>query len=249
MTADFEKTVRKNVPIHALTPVPGVILWYCRISGIIRHVFTTGIPEHFRTQKQRIFEPNSFTFPFVTDTEIRRVNEFKSLKKQIEWLCGRFLLKELAMHCLDLEEAARPRLAIAYEDQGAPYLESFPDRCITLSHSGDITCAAMSLTNNLHIGVDAEQIDNLPGSGFLKTAFTPRERMDLPADARGIYRHWTAKEAFLKWIRKGFNESLHRVEVTKGKIRYNQTTQDVRLFSFHEPDRYVISLVIGYRAQ
>ncbi len=77
----------------------------------------------------------------------------------------------------------------------------------------------------------------------MKTAFTQNEIAHLKDDAAQIFKNWTIKEAYLKYIKKGFNESLHRVEVINNEILHNNNKINVDMFSTFINDDYVLSLV------
>ena len=62
--------------------------------------------------------------------------------------------------------------------------------------------------------------------------------------AHEIYRHWTLKEAFLKYIKMGFNESLHRVEIIDNKIFYPGQQQELSFWSTTIENRYILSMVV-----
>jgi 4'-phosphopantetheinyl transferase len=235
--------IRKNVTIYSLSPKPGVDIWYCNISDIIALIFSHGNYHNFRTMGNKLFTPESFTVSFLSDGEIKTVNRYKSLKKQVEWISGRFLIKQMVMDIFDLKSLEQPDLTIAYHDQGAPFLPEFPDTCISLSHSGNMTAAAISSIPNQKIGLDIETIEKKPDVYFLKTAFTAKEIAGLNDTADSIFKHWTRKEAFLKYIQKGFNESLHHVEVLGEDIFYNKQKAPVFVYSLFIDSKVILSLV------
>ncbi len=79
----------------------------------------------------------------------------------------------------------------------------------------------------------------------MKTAFTADEIRHMPPDARSVFRHWTLKEAFLKYLGLGFNESLHHVAVINDQIYHYGRKQLIDTWSYCPDDRYVLSLVFG----
>ena len=223
---------------------PPVIVQILTLSEIQSRVFSPGMPPGGPSMKNRIFDQSLFKIPFLSDDELVRVNRFKALKKQMEWLCGRFALKRLAADVLD---PATPldQVRIDYREKGAPYLFRFPEISISLSHSGDYTAAAITRDTQIALGIDIEKIGNMPDQGFIKTAFTTEEIRSMPADARSVFRHWTLKEAFLKYLGLGFNESLHHVAVIRDQIYRCENRQAVHTWSRFLNDDYVVSLVYG----
>jgi len=58
------------------------------------------------------------------------------------------------------------------------------------------------------------------------------------------FKSWTAKEAYLKYIKKGFHESLKQVEVINGRIyHHHRIVPDVALFSGRVNNEYSLSLI------
>ncbi len=95
------------------------------------------------------------------------------------------------------------------------------------------------------MGIDIEKIGKKPDPFFMKTAFTENEIRHLTPTAHEIYRHWTLKEAFLKYIKMGFNESLHRVEIIDNDIFHQGKKQTINSWSRTIDDKYILSMVAG----
>ena len=112
-----------------------------------------------------------------------------------------------------------------------------------MSHSNDYTAAACCKDKGETIGVDIEKITKAPDSFFMKTAFTQNEILNLKNQAALIFKNWTIKEAYLKYIKKGFNESLQKVEVINNEIFHNNNKINVNVFSTFIDTDYVLSLV------
>lgn len=235
--------IRKKIPIRSISPKPEIEIWYCNISKIIAMIFCNGNYHNFRTMGNKLFTPESFNLQFLNPSEMDIVNGFKSLKKQVEWISGRFLIKQLVMDTVTPKPLTEPEVTIAYREMGAPYLTDFPETCISISHSGDITAASICKTPVQRIGLDIETIGKKPDPYFLKTAFTRNEIEQLDDTPEMIFKHWTLKEAFLKYIQKGFNESLHRVEILDGTIFHNKIKACVYIYSRPIVPGYVLSLV------
>jgi 4'-phosphopantetheinyl transferase len=221
-----------------------VIVQILTLSDIQDRVFSPGMKPGGPSMKNRNFDHSLFKTPFLSDEELVRVNRFKALKKQMEWICGRFALKLLATDVLD---PATPldQVRIDYREKGAPYLTKFPEISISLSHSGDYTAAAITRDSETALGIDVEKIGDMPDQGFMKTAFTAEEIRHMPGDAGAVFLHWTLKEAFLKYLGLGFNESLHHVAVIKDEIYHCKKKQAVHTWSRFLDDDYVVSLVYG----
>lgn len=247
------------------------------IEWFIRDVlFDNRISPEYRRQPSLFFRKDAFNHRFLSHGELQTLNRYKVLKKQVEWLAGRFLAKWMIHTLADplgMSQLGRVPLhciALDYTSHGAPFIVGKRTWGISISHSGNYAVVALrsdasstydalehppmgpredrtgdiSVSGEMKIGVDIERIGTVPDANFMKTAFSPYELPRIPNDAREIYRRWTVKEAFLKYIGMGFNESLHCVEVLGDMIRYGGKPVDgIELTSRFVHDTYVISLI------
>ena len=198
----------------------------------------------YAVRKKRRFGPSEFTVEFLSKEEMDRLNGFKVLKKQLEWITGRFLLKTLVMRYAE-KNVELKKILVSYHDLGAPFLPDFPFLDISLSHCRNITAAAAMPESCGNIGIDVEHIGPSPGDGFLRTAFTENEQKRVGTDPEKIFTNWTVKEAFLKQIKKGFNESLHAVEVLDGKVFYHGRPAPVEIDSRSVDSAYILTVLAG----
>ncbi|WDP87072.1 MAG: 4'-phosphopantetheinyl transferase superfamily protein [Desulfobacter sp.] len=129
--------------------------------------------------------------------------------------------------------------------EGAPFFKAFPDICVSLSHSGIYTGAALAKRSNTRMGIDIEALGPRPDKFFLNTAFTSREIQDMGKSPLDIFCRWTLKEAYLKYIRKGFNKSLLEVEVLQNKIFDQGRDQNLDCRSWELAHDFILSMVSG----
>ena len=238
MTLCFHNTIS----VHTLDPIPGVTIWYARIPDIIASFFTNGTYHNWGVGVNELFKKENFTINCFSAPEIKAVNQFKALKKQLEWMAGRYLVKQL-IHSVFLPDQMLEQIQLSYHEQGAPFVTQHPDLSFSLSHSHDFTAAACTIRPGQTLGLDIEKIAKTPDAAFLKTAFTPKEIGAMPLEADHIFTNWTIKEAFLKFIKKGFHESLHQVEIINRKILYKGKQSHVDVFTERIGKNYVLSLV------
>lgn len=220
------------------------VLAYGRTEDMLEAVFPRFDRHDYTTRKSRIFDASDFGVSLFSAEEIDRLNRFKSLKKQLEWTAGRFLLKNLVLRYAG-KNMDPSGITVSYRDMGAPFLPDFSFLDISLSHSGNITAAAAMPSADGNIGLDVEHIGRAPGDAFLRTAFTHEERKRMGTEAEGIFTSWTVKEAFLKLIKKGFNESLHAVEVLDGKVFYHGRPVPVEIESEKVGTAYILTVLSG----
>jgi 4'-phosphopantetheinyl transferase len=148
-------------------------------------------------------------------------------------------------------------------------LEQFPLISISITHSGNYVAAALCLASK-KIGLDVERADYMPSESFMKIAFTQREIASIEFDCQKrlidhgrlsnqnrlggqehfysheVMKRWTIKEAFLKYIGRGFNEKLKSVEVADGTVFYNgKEFTNIMIHSFNIDGSYLLSLISG----
>jgi 4'-phosphopantetheinyl transferase len=248
MNSRITSFIEDKVKYISLRNEPEIRLWYCEIALILDILFDIGkyphYAENYNIIRNKTINKNDFSVTFLSEIELKVLNNFKSLKKQIEWLSGRFLLKNCLSTSFDNIDKLQ-NILIAYEKEGAPFLPDFPEIKISISHSGNYVAVCVCTKENIDIGIDLEQFRKKPDENFLKTAFTQKEIASLDNTTKDILTKWTAKEAFLKYIKKGFNESLHSVEVIEESIIYNQKKIEASIFSEIIDKNYVLSLVTG----
>jgi 4'-phosphopantetheinyl transferase len=228
---------------HSFSPQPGIIVRYIKIPHILDIVLCMPPDPNYKILANQKFEQKNFKIPFLSSEELMKANGFKALKKQVEWLCGRFAIKNLVNEIL-WPDIPLPDIQISYHEKGAPFFTHYPDIPVSLSHSGDYTTVAISQNPQISLGIDIEKIGKtIPDVFFMKTAFTPEEIHNMAATAPEIYRHWTLKEAFLKYIKMGFNENLHMVEIIDNKIFHQGEKQNLNSWSRIIDDQYILSIV------
>lgn len=239
----METSDKSSPEIAGFEPVSGIWLCHMTIPSFIGRCLVGNDYTNFQTKKPLRFDNRSFRTQFLSKIELDRVNRFKSLKKQMEWMAGRFLVKTMVQRRVD-SQAALTEIFIDHQDQGAPFLKGYPLVKISISHSGDYAGAALTTRPDLDMGLDIEQIRKPPGLGFMGIAFTQREINAMGSNARDIFRCWTVKEAFLKLIKKGFNQNLHQVEVIGDTILFKQEKAPVSVISTTIGTEYAVSIVI-----
>lgn len=234
--------ILNKINVHTLSPQTSVNIWYCSIPQIIESIVCKGRYHNFQPMVNEIFQKDDFIKPFFSLDEINKINGFKALKKQIEWISGRFLIKHMVQHVFAPKTPVE-NITISYLEEGAPYIAQFPDIPLSLSHAHDFTIAAFCTNPVKTIGIDIEKISGKPDNAFLNTAFTQNEIKHLQTDPESIFKNWTIKEAYLKYIKKGFNESLHTVEVINNDVYHYGEKTHVDVYSTRINNNYIVSLV------
>jgi 4'-phosphopantetheinyl transferase len=221
MTAPIPPLSQRPEPDALLSfrrPGPGYRLAFVSIPALLQTVLKVAVGSAFRTAPARVFTPRDFHEPFLGPNELDLLNGFKALKKQVEWMAGRYAAKQLAGQFLP-HQPSLSRTQVAYRPKGAPHFSDDPTLSLSISHSGNFAVAGMGLRPACILGVDLEMIRPESRSTLLRTAFSAREvRVLEHQDDATLFRCWTSKEAYLKYIGLGFHESLKRVEILNDSL-------------------------------
>ena len=114
----------------------------------------------------------------------QELHNFKSKKRQLEFLCTRLLLKEI-----------NPELKIEYNKFGAPELNNH--NYVSISHTNKLACAIIS---NDKTGIDVELIS---GKAFkIRNRFLSKKD-NVELNNKEVTLAWSAKECIFKWFQKG----------------------------------------------
>ena len=141
------------------------------------------------------------------------INQFKALgkpKRQIEFLTGRLLLKELA------KAQGLGAITISnHPDTGAPEAHTPEGTAIevSLAHTKGMIMAGMSPERAL--GVDLEPAEREVHPRLTRRMLHPDEQQEL-ASVEPI-RIWTLKEATVKLMKTGLRKNLNEVCITRHK--------------------------------
>ncbi len=202
------------------------------------------VPENYLTGRGIDLSAFLPAMEYCTADEISRVAGARSLKRQIEWLCGRIALKEL-LYAKKFPGKDFRDIIIGYDESGKPVVSQHEDTGISLTHSGDFAIAALHLTPGKKTGIDLEKSSGIDLQAVMSVAFTPEERTEFKnRPAKDIITVFTFKEAFLKITGKGFHETINRVTVDGNRILFDKTevqgiTAETRSFG----SEYILSII------
>jgi 4'-phosphopantetheinyl transferase len=149
----------------------------------------------------------------LTADELLRAGGFKSLDSRRRFLVSRAALRALLGGYLGAEPA---ELAFAASATGKPRLDRASPLRFNLSHSGRI--ALIAVAAGAEVGVDVERVRARESlAGIARRVFSEAEREAVYAAGAGerdlaFFRHWVAKEAFVKATGRGIG-SLRSFEV------------------------------------
>lgn len=225
----------------------GIFVCLVKLADMVRHFLPAVNPHDYAKMPGRVFAGDPGKDGFLSAGEIRQVNCFRALKKQLEWIGGRYALKKLVAAALPNDNRAS-RVRVAYEPWGAPYLDNIPGISISISHAGDYAVAGLCSDSDSRIGLDIERLDQRALNEVVKVAFTERE-IELAGGSREqICRIWTRKEAYLKFIKIGFRENLKRVDVAGRPIVHGGVpVAGLGIMTLRVAGQYHLSVVSGQR--
>ncbi len=150
--------------------------------------------------------------PDVLQNDISR---FRNLEDRLQRILGKVLLvKGLGM--LGIKDWTLEQLK--FTDLKRPYFDESID--FNISHSGK--CVVCAISNSARIGIDIEEIKDIPLGDFTDQ-FSDDEMKNIlngENSLRSFYGLWTKKEAFLKAIGKGLYVPLNKVLVIDNIIKW-----------------------------
>ena len=174
---------------------------------------------------------------YFAQSEIEKILSFKTLKRQVEKMSGsialKFLIKKyigsqnntLYGNVLDFEKEQQVFSSIVTSnyESGCPFVVGVEEFSVSVSHSFDMAVAALSLNPKVNVGVDLEFLRSFEIENILKVVFSNRER-DFYKDksVEEVMRAFCFKEAYLKYIRKGFSENPSSVELIDGDVFFKK---------------------------
>ena len=134
----------------------------------------------------------------LSEDELLRAAGFKVEDARRRFVVTRAALRTLLGQHLDADPAA---LRFGTTGNGKPRLDPPSLLQFNVSHSGDV--GLIAITKETDVGVDVEQIrprDHI--EGIARRVFTEAERDAIDGET-AFYRHWVAKEAFVKATGRG----------------------------------------------
>ena len=226
---------------HIETDETGVMVCFVDIHAFIQVYMPDIDPDSFRRTKNIFFKSTGPLAFYFTQDDFERINRFKVLKKQVEWMAGKAAVKRLAALSCGVKENT---LTIKAEEGGAPYLADFPNLPVSISHSGQFAVAA-SGTAAIDVAVDIEKVEKDRMKSIGRVAFSKRELEELKDKSdEDHYLWWTVKEAYLKIIGRGFAEGLKKVEFLSGHIfHHEQKVEAITINSKIIHDDYAFTLI------
>ena len=102
-------------------------------------------------------------------------------------------------------------------ENGKPILDGTPF-FLSVSHTKDRLFIALSRDN---VGLDAEDIQRVVDYSPIVKKFKPEERGEIRC-TEAFLRHWTAKEAAVKWLGGTLARDLYKLDYIGGKMRYGE---------------------------
>ena len=109
---------------------------------------------------------------------------------------------------------------------GKPYIPGDPVY-FNATHSKDLLAVVVGKTP---LGLDCERTDGKPRPAVL-ARFTERERNEIQS-TEDFYRHWTAREAYIKYLGSTLAADWRKVEFYGGEIYRNGVVQAATLRQF-----------------
>ena len=143
--------------------------------------------------------------PLLSERRVKQIESMRSDSDRKILLYSDILLRWLLCRHLSLQNR---ELVFRRNTYGKPYLKSDPSLFFSVSHTRNAIAVVLS---DGEAGVDIERIGR-PDRDAARTAFTDREydfvyTCEEDAGER-FFEIWTRKEAYLKWLGRGWAETL-----------------------------------------
>lgn len=153
--------------------------------------------------------------PAVFQNEISR---FRNLEDRLHRVFGKLLLVK-GLEILGISGYTLDQLN--FTNLKRPYFDESID--FNISHSGK--CVVCAISTSAKIGVDIEEIKDIPLTDFTDqfSAGEMKNIVNAENSLRSFYGLWTKKEAFLKAIGKGLYVPLNKVQVIDNKIKWKKS--------------------------
>ena len=132
-----------------------------------------------------------------------------------------------------------PNPTICKTIHGKPYLIK-SKICFNLTHSKGLTALAVG---KHEVGFDCESLSGKPRPAVLGK-FTEREKGEI-SSVQDFYRHWTARESYVKYLGEQLAALWRKVEFFGGKIYVRGEEAGVPVMQF-DLDGYTFSICGGY---
>ena len=132
-----------------------------------------------------------------------------------------------------------PNPTICKTIHGKPYLIK-SKICFNLTHSKGLTALAVG---KHEVGFDCESLSGKPRPAVLGK-FTEREKGEI-SSVQDFYRHWTARESYVKYLGEQLAALWRKVEFFGGKIYVRGEEAGVPVLQF-DLDGYTFSICGGY---
>ena len=175
---------------------------------------------------------------YLTEDEIIKSKDYKSEIAKINYIASRAILN-LVLKCLLEKEI--DDLKVKRDKNNKPYVESTLGLKFNISHTEGLVLLAFF---KREVGVDVEKINyKFEFNDILENCFTKDEIINIDNNIISFYRHWTAKEAYLKCAGIGLIRNLKEIEIISfGNefIEINDSKRNTigRLKSLNYDDKY-----------
>ncbi|MCR4794376.1 MAG: 4'-phosphopantetheinyl transferase superfamily protein [Ruminococcus sp.] len=164
----------------------------------------------------------------INDAEKERYNRFLRDKDKLRYACGRIFTKMISAAYL----GSKAEDILIYADKYyKPHIKEHSDILkYNISHSGDMVLLAFSSSGE--IGIDIEQFDPCINESEICSAFHSEEikAMAVGDNKRQFYRIWTAKEAYVKAVGKGFMIAPNSFFVDENGIVHDENDDKAYLY-------------------
>lgn len=209
-------------------------LFELNMESIKKHIDLSYALADMSKMHERLQLGESRCLSLLSEKEAGYLESFKSYKKKLQWLCGRYAVKKalfkykvskkciVDLNCIDVLKGA----------DSAPYIHQYPNINVSITHSFPYCIGVVS---EKRIGVDVERIFLVENS-LIKFFFSRREKDVLfgisNPNERNVQaiKYWTRKEAVSKFLRLGMKMNFKELDTVDDVLEAGD--YKIKLFSF-----------------
>ncbi len=148
---------------------------------------------------------------FLSDDEIKKLNQLKEETRRNQFLQSRFELKKKLAEAL---KVPAQKIAVQGSGEGKPFIAPKSHLDFSLSHSDDFF--AVAVTDQGDVGIDLEKIRSRGTEEFSRRMFSTEESETLAKQTDKLTmftKLWAAKEAIIKAANGGVFKNIHDIEL------------------------------------
>ncbi len=243
-----------------------LLIMYIKIHNLVEKVDSTPNSATY-SEPFKIYYGCQKDFPedlkcfyhFLSDQELERSKRFRKYSDERTYVIVHALVNKKIAELLNKDFTA---ITINYFNNQKPNIDGI-NIDFNLSHSSDYFAFAISIHENIFVGIDIEEIrENLEINPIINNYFHENEirylsnkNLNQVLKHQKFYEIWTRKEAFLKMLGIGLNDNLSALNMLLGERELtipennsfgNHYFSNTYVYTLNLRDKLALSLSINH---